>query len=36
LGGAVVGALETAGADEGGGLRIDQFLVESFRRDAGN
>lgn len=36
LGRAVVisGPIETAGADEGGGLRVGDFLVERFRHDA--
>ncbi len=34
LGGAVIGAFESAGADVRGGLRIDEFLVESFGHHA--
>ena len=34
LSGAVLGAFETAGADEGCGLCVDEFLVERFCRDA--
>jgi hypothetical protein len=34
LSGAVLGAFETAGADESGGLGVDEFLVERFGRDA--
>ena len=30
LGGAVIGAFEGGGADVGGGLRVDEFLVEHF------
>jgi len=34
VGGAVAGAFERGGSDERGRFRIDEFLIESFGRDA--